>query len=167
MRLEEITEKRASEKTLYVCRPLLNADDLKAWAKDQGFETCVPDDMMHVTVIHSKREVKWTEKPLKDEVECEPDKDHPRSLQKFGEKKDIVVLTFYSKNLLYRHETFMDMGCSFDFPDYKAHVTITYDGKDVDIAGMEPYDGDLIFGPEIFEEISEDFKTSFEEESLD
>jgi hypothetical protein len=167
MRIDEITKKR-DEKTLYVCRHLLNADDIKAWAKKQGFETCLPNDMMHVTVIHSKQEVDWDKTtPLEDDLEVKNKKKHPRSLQKFGEKKDIVVLTFYSKELSKRHKELRDIGCSFDYPQYKAHITITYDGKDVDIAGMEPYEGVLEFGPESFDEISDDFKESFEEEKLD
>ena len=168
MRLDEITKKR-KEKSLYVSRHLLNADDLKKWAKDQGFEKCLADDEFHVTIAYSKQEVEW-EKTSPDEADLlvESDEDHPRELHKFGEDKDIVVLVFYSKELLKRHKEFLDIGCSYDFPDYKAHVTITYDGKDVDLAGMEPYEGDLLFGPEKFEEIDDDvsYKDTFEEQSL-
>jgi hypothetical protein len=167
MRLYEITKKR-DEKTLYVCRPLLNADDVKKWARKQGFETCVPADTMHVTVIYSKQKVNWDKtEPLKDDIKVEKNKNNPRSLQKFGEKKNVVVLTFYSKELSKRYKEFRDIGCSFDYPEYKAHITITYDGKDIDIAGMEPYEGTLKFGPEIFDEINDAFKENFEEEKLD
>jgi hypothetical protein len=166
MRLIEVTKKR-KEKTLYVCRPLLNVNDIKKWAKDQGFEYCLPDDEFHVTIIHSKQKVEW-EKTFPDNADLvvSKDKDHPRELCKFGKDKDVVVLIFYSKDLKIRHKEFLDIGCASDFPDYKAHISITYDGEDVDIAGMKPYEGELLFGPEQFDEISEDFKDSFEEQRL-
>jgi hypothetical protein len=168
MRIDEITKTRA-KKNLYVSRNLLNGEDLQKWAKEQGFETCLPEDQMHVTIIHSKKEIEWDQtEPVEDELTVEDDEKHPRSIEKFGEKKDIVVLKFHSKELSDRHYEFVDdFGCSCDFPDYKAHITITYQGSDVDIAGIEAYEGDLIFGPELFDEINDNFKESFEEIKLD
>jgi hypothetical protein len=46
-------------RTLYVSRPLLNADDLVAWAKAQGFGKALTADDMHVTVAFSRAEVDW------------------------------------------------------------------------------------------------------------
>jgi hypothetical protein len=38
---------------------------------------------------------------------------------------------------------------------YRPHVTFTYDASGVDLAGVEPFKGDLVFGPEIHEPITE------------
>ena len=40
-------------------RDLLNAADVVAWAKEQGFEFVMPADEMHVTVCYSKTPVDW------------------------------------------------------------------------------------------------------------
>jgi hypothetical protein len=41
-------------------------------------------------------------------------------------------------------------GASHDFDEYQPHVTITYEGSDLDLSKVEPYRGELVFGPEIF-----------------
>jgi hypothetical protein len=60
---------------------------------------------------------------------------------------------------MYRGE---DDGISWDHDDYTPHVTITYDAGDLNIDEVEPYTGELRFGPEIFEEI----KVSFDPDTL-
>lgn len=55
-------EKRFAEALpLYVCRPVVNADQIIAWAKAQGFETALPAEDMHVTICFSKQPVDWSE----------------------------------------------------------------------------------------------------------
>jgi hypothetical protein len=45
----------------------------------------------------------------------------------------------------------IDAGASWDHPGYKAHVTFTM--GDLEVDGIEPYDGSLEFGPEEWDEI--------------
>ena len=45
--------------SLYVSRPVLNAPQIIAWAKAQGFATTLPPEDMHVTVAFSKEPVDW------------------------------------------------------------------------------------------------------------
>jgi hypothetical protein len=76
-----------------------------------------------------------------------------------------VVLLFSSSSLSWRHEDMVRQGASHDFDEYAPHVTITYEARaDLDLAKIEPYRGELIFGPEIFEEINEDWKQSVTEQ---
>ena len=49
----------AAPRTLYVSRKLVNATEFMAWAKSQGFETTVPADELHVTVLYSRQPVDW------------------------------------------------------------------------------------------------------------
>jgi hypothetical protein len=42
-------------------------------------------------------------------------------------------------------------------------VTITYDGKGMALDDIEPYRGELVFGPEIFEEIDDDWSQRLQE----
>lgn len=146
----------ATPRTLYVHRDLLNIDDVKAWAKKQGFASIVND--LHVTLIYSKDEVDWI-KLGSDSAWGEDDKGNltvkpggPRVMEQFGKAQ---VLVFGSDALTYRNMRFRDMGCSWQYEDYNPHLTITYDNPlPLDkLAKVQPYQGVLMFGPEIFQEI--------------
>lgn len=148
---------------LYVSRKLLNASEVIAWAKSQGFTSTTPADDMHVTVLYSKEPVDWF--AMGDTWASDADggltvrKGGPRFVEVFGpgDGTGAVVLRFYSDDLRWRHEGMLERGASSDYADFKPHVTISYDGLgDVDLAKVEPYTGELRFGPEIFEPIKAD-----------
>lgn len=157
----------AAPRTLYVQRKLLNAAELIAWAKGEGFETTTPAGDMHVTIAFSRVRVDW----MKAGETWNNDKDGKltvpaggaRLVERLGDK-GAVVLLFGSSELSWRHETIRrEAGASWDFPEYQPHVTITYSGGDVDLDQVEPYRGKLVFGPEIFEEIDEDWTSRLPE----
>lgn len=156
----------AAPRTLYVQRKLLNAADLIAWAKAQGFETTTPADDMHVTVTFSRAPVDWMKmgenwsSDQNGNLAIEPG--GARLVEPLGEK-GAVVLLFNSSALTYRHMSMRENGASWDYPEYQPHVTITYAGSDVDLAKVEPYRGKLIFGPEIFQELDEDWSSKLQE----
>jgi hypothetical protein len=131
-------------RTLYVCRPLLNGAELRAWANAQGFKT-VSDDL-HVTIAYSRKATTWEVGKAPARLRVTGGK---RSIEKLG---DAIVLRFVSGQLSDRWKHICDAGASWDYPGYKPHVTITYEGG---IKG-EAYRGPLIFGPEQFEEIEDD-----------
>jgi phage-related protein (TIGR01555 family) len=160
--------KDAAPKTLYVSRRLLNAADLIAWAKRQGFETTMPADQMNVTICYSRTALDW----MKIGQDWSSDKDGnltvpaggPRIVQKLGVEGAIVLL-FASSDLTWRHQAFIDAGASFDFDQYQPHVTITYDAPaDFDPSTVEAYTGPLKFGPELFAEVKEGWSSGIEEE---
>ena len=66
-------------RSLYVHRPVLNAEAIIAWAKGAGFATTLPAEDMHVTVCFSKQPVNWAEFAEWDESK------HPR--QPKGDEK--------------------------------------------------------------------------------
>lgn len=144
-------------RSLYVRRDLLNTGDLRKWAKAQGFKSVIPD--FHVTIMYSKAPVDWL-KVGADEFRSEPDggltvkAGGPRVMEKFGKA---VVLAFANSDLQYRHRSMMyrgeDDGISWEYDDYTPHVTITYEAGAIDVDSIAPYQGELRFGPEIFEEI--------------
>lgn len=156
----------AAPRTLYVQRRLLNASELIAWAKAQGFTSTLPAEDMHVTVTYSRSPVDW----LKMGENWSNDKDGQMTVEPGGARlveplgdKGAVVLLFNSSQLSWRHQSMIENGASFDFPDYQPHVTITYAGGDVDLSKVEPYRGKLTFGPEIFEELDEDWSSKLTE----
>lgn len=156
----------AAPRTLYVSRALLNADELIAWAKGQGFDSTLPADDLHVTITYSKARVDWMKMGAPWDGDAKGDLIVPaggaRIVEPLGDK-GAVVLLFASSALSWRHEDMVRNGASHDFPEYQPHVTITYQGAGVDLSKVEPYRGALHFGPEIFAELDEDWSAKIAE----
>ena len=143
---------KSGEIPLYMSRPVLNAAEIVAWAKDAGFKTTLLPEDMHITVVFSKT-------PLDPDV-CGTNTDSPKIV---GGKREIaqfnkgaVVLQVQSIALQKRWQEFRDAGASWDWDEYKPHITITYDAGEVDVSKVEPFEGDIELGPEHFEEIDTD-----------
>lgn len=146
---------RKTTAPLYVHRDLQNVEAFTAWAQAQGFVDIVDDP--HVTVLYSKEEVDWDDVGDTDTGTLVVPAGGKRTIEELGDE-GAIVLRFASAALSQRHDEFVDDGASHDYDDYLPHVTITLSG--VIPAGAEPYDGELIFGPEIFETITKAFDPS-------
>lgn len=151
-------------RSLYVHRPLKNGEKLLAWAKRQGFGSTLAPDDLHTTVAFSKTPIEW--RPLSDGGgDLTQEAGTPgRSIQKLG---DAVVLRFESPALYERWKEFRDQGASWDYDDFHPHISITYEGDDVDLDRVEPYDGVLEFGPEVFQEIKKNGTKAHRHVALD
>lgn len=155
----------AAPRTLYVSRAVLNAREILAWAKGQGFARTLQASDLHVTVCYSRTPIDW----MKVEADWSAEKDGtytvvaggPRLMERFG---DAVVLLFSDWRVMSRHGAFIHAGASHDFDDYQPHITITYDGGDVDLSKVDPYKGPVELGPEIFAEVKDDWSASIEED---
>lgn len=165
----------AEPRSLYVSRKLLNAAEVIDWAKGQGFTTTLPADEMHVTVLYSREPVDWMSLGQDYWSGGDPADQKAgilrvapggaRMLDSFGSLKDATVLLFNSSALCWRHEDMISKGASSDYDQLCPHVTITYDAPaDLDLSKVEPYRGELVFGPEVFAEVSDDWQQSIEEE---
>lgn len=161
---EELAD--AMPRPLYVHRKVINADEIIAWAKAQGFETTVPADDLHVTIAFSRSPVDW----MKAGSDWASDDKGRMSVKPGGarliEKFDggAVVLLFNSSELSWRHESIKQAGASWDWAEYQPHITITYDAGGLDLGGVEPYRGPIELGPEVFEPLDENWKTRIREE---
>lgn len=147
----------AKPRPLYVSRKLLNAREFIDWAKAQGFETTTPADELHVTVTYSRTPVDWMKMGQSwgsDDGKLTVPAGGARLVEPLGDKGAIVLL-FNSSELSWRHRDMRENGASWDYEEYQPHVTITYDGKGVNLDQVEPFRGKLVFGPEIFAEIDE------------
>jgi hypothetical protein len=152
---------KAAPRTLYVQRKVENAAELIAWAKAQGFATTVPPEEMHVTQCYSRAELDWmTLEPAPATLTVPPG--GPRVVEPLGDK-GAVVLLFRSPELEARHKAMLAAGASHDFPSYHCHVTITYAGGDMDLSSVDPFKGEIRFGPELFAELDEDWKDKLTE----
>lgn len=175
----EDRRKRAAEfaamdpEPLYVYRELQpeSARKLRAWAEKAGVKNLLPVGELHVTVLYSKKPVDWFELAgdwLEMDGELKVGRGGPRKVEKFGDK-GAIVLQFASGRLKWRHSEMVERGASHDYDDYLPHVTVGYD-PDFDVEAVEPYIGELTFGPEIFETIVEDWVervVNFAAEDLD
>ena len=148
----------AATRPLYVRRELLNALDIVEWAGALGLElAAVPAHALHVTIAYSRKPVDW--RTVCSAAVLAPDRvlvapSGARFLRQQG-ARGAVVLTFQSDELAQRHQAIIrETGASWDFDTFEPHVTIGFSETDIDLTGIQPFDGSLIFGPEIFEDIS-------------
>lgn len=156
----------AAPRTLYIRRDVLNAAEIIAWAKGEGFETTLKASDLHVTVIHTRTLLDWIKVGQAGEWSGEDDgkmtiaPGGPRLMERFG---DAVVLQFASSRLTWRHEDIKRMGAETDFPEYQPHVTISWDAPDLDLSEVKPYQGKIVLGPEVFEEVNENWRNTIKE----
>lgn len=165
----------AAPRTLYVRRDLLNAEEVRAFYRKQGLDAMVEASKMHVTVAFSRTPVDWFAIG-----ECWTDGEGgrltvkaggPRMLDLLGDKRDVLALLFASSSLSWRHEDMKGLGCSWDYPTYQPHVSLTWQlGNTLQerqdrLTSLEPYTGELVFGPEVFEEVKVDWQKTIKENS--
>lgn len=157
----------AKPRPLYVQRKLLNAGELIAWAKDNGFTSTLPAADMHVTVMFSRTAVD----PMKmGEAWHSDEKGNllvkpggPRAVERLGDSA--VVLLFASTDIVWRHRNMIEAGGSHDFDEYQPHVTLTYAAPEgLDLDKIKPFAGKLLFGPELFEPLDLEWKSQITEE---
>lgn len=139
-------------RSLYIRRDVKNAAEILRWAKAQGFKDTLSADDLHVTIVYSKMPLDWAKVGNSWDAELTIDAGGPRSVERFGEA---TVIEFVSSDLRWRHEGAIDAGAHSDFPEYRPHITISYD-PDAPM-DAEPYQGKIVLGPEIFEEVTEDW----------
>lgn len=150
----------AAPRTLYVYRPVLNAKEIIRWAKSQGFNTTLAPADMHVTIAYSEQVLDW----MKIVAVSYPEDGHltvppggPRVVEQLG-PGGAVCLLFNSNELSWRHVDMLRAGASWKWPTYQPHITLTYQLGDLDLAvEVRPYLGDIVLGPEVFEEVQSGF----------
>jgi 8-oxo-dGTP pyrophosphatase MutT (NUDIX family) len=123
------------------------------WAEDQGFDNLTPEGELHATIVYSRAPIEWS--IAEDEVRVEGG---ARSVEPLGDK-GAVVLKFESAALRERWQAARDAGASWDWPSFHPHVTITYDAGGMDLSGVEPFEGELVFDNEIQEVLNEHWAT--------
>lgn len=159
-----ITGRDAKPKTLYVRRDVINADDIIAWATDQGIPGVIDGSDMHVTVAFSRQPVDWikvgsvgTWGQDEDGVMKIPP-GGARMLDLLGPEQDVLALLFNSSDLTYRWCQIKEAGATWDWQDYQPHITIAKVAVgEFAVIDFEPYRGPIVLGPEIFEEIDPEY----------
>lgn len=133
----------------------MNGAELLRWAKKQGFGSTLDKSDLHVTVAYSKAKLHWPPADRDSITIPEPSRFLKREVKPLGDE-GAVVLAFDSTELYRRWRSLVDYGASWDYATYTPHVTITYDGKGMDLSKVEPFAGAIVLGPERFEAIEDD-----------
>jgi hypothetical protein len=157
---------KAEPRTLYVSRPVLNGGDLVDWAKSEGFATALQPNDLHVTLAFSRTPLDWSKLlPLATITQAT---NGERAIERFGPEgeKKAAVLKFAAPELEARWQQLCDAGASWDWPNYKPHVTISWDAPDGIEDRAKPYTGPIIFGPEKFAEVEDDWHDSIVEKAM-
>lgn len=150
----------AAPRTLYIQRKVKNAAAIIAWAKSQGFETTLPADDLHVTIAFSRTPIDWMRVGESWAPELKVGPGGPRLMEQFGEA---TVLLFTANELRWRHEAVSEAGGSTEHAEFQPHITLSYSFKG-DLSKVEPYQGEIVLGPELFSEVKEDWAEGLTEE---
>lgn len=145
----------AKPRPLYVRRNVLNGEAILRWARSQGFEKTLKAEDLHVTIAYSRQPVDWMAMGQSYSERIEISSGGPRVMEQLGEAK---VLLIAADELRWRHEQMTAAGASWDFPDYQPHITISYDANAPELDKVQPYRGPIVLGPEIFEELDENWR---------
>lgn len=155
-----LSEKNEQLKTFYCKRDVLNGEDIVAWAKEKGLSSIITPDQMHVTVAFSKKKIDWA--TLNQELSSLKVKNEGRSIEHFD--GGATVLRISSPELTKRWKHFIDVcGASYDFNEYKPHITLTYDDVKTPNDLDPPFQGEIKLGPEVFDIVDLDYKETVKE----
>jgi len=150
----------AAPRSLYIHRKIKNGDDIIAWAKSQGISKTLKPEDLHVTIAFSRDELDWMKLGEAWQSEIKIAEGGARIMEQFD--GGATVLLFKANELEWRHREVLRHGGSFDYDEYEPHITITY-GETPALSDIEPYQGEIVLGPEIFQEVDLEWKDEIEE----
>ena len=105
-------------------------DRLRELQEELDIPNPLDPEEFHTTIAYSRKPIEW------DEIDCEGVEAKPLRLEKWkthSEDKHCLVLLLDCPHLQDRFDKAMDLGATFDFPEYKPHITLSYDvGDDFD-----------------------------------
>lgn len=148
----------AAPKSLYVRRDVLNHAEIAEHYKRQGLEVSKPEKW-HITIIHSKVPVDWFKIGEAWDEKMTLNAGGARDHEFFGPPglEDSLVLMIKSNNLEWRNESFRAAGAEMTYSEYQPHITLKYTNEPFpnrdELKGLEPWQGRIELGPEIFEEV--------------
>jgi hypothetical protein len=137
-----------------------NGAEIAAWYRRQGIHTLDPEDL-HVTIMYSRTPVDWMKAGQdywNEEGTLKVPPGGPRVMSKFD--SNATVLEFSCASLSWRWYDIKERtGAEPSHSEYSPHITITYDDiPDGDV--VEPWIGEIKFGPEMFSVVNDDWKAT-------
>ena len=109
---------------------------ISEYAKGLGFPDPIAENDIHVTLLYSKKYVPNLK--LRDEI-SEPCTASGFEVFKTFDKKECLVLKLDCPYLMERHNELMDKyDATYDYPEYKPHITLCYDLKGMKVPKFVP-----------------------------
>ncbi len=140
-------------------------DAIAKYLKDNDIPNGIATSKLHTTLLYSKKylpnykaqgtiDPPWIGTPTHFNVwKSQPKED--------GSTKNCLVLEYKCEELTKRHEFLMDEhDAQYDFPDYKPHITFSYDIGDLDVDKF-PDITEALPEIEIVDEYGEDLQEDF------
>lgn len=148
------------EKGTYVSRKVRNPEILYNFFKDQGVNV-VPMNELHCTIAYSRKEF-LLDVDSKDII-IKPEQLKSK-LEPLGDD-GAIVLKFESKEMIERFNHCIKKGATYDYPKYQPHISISYNGKDLDLNKIKVPNFDIILCDEKSEELDLNWKAKVLTES--
>ena len=133
MRLVELTEKKKEEEkgtyAGYHFDPI-EVEGIRRWAEDNGVPDVMPNDKMHSTLLFSRKHCPNYEAlgQLEAPIDAEVD---GKEIWPTKDGKHALVIRLNAPDMLNRHEALMqEHGATYDYDEYKPHITVSYDVGD-------------------------------------
>ena len=145
MKLEDIMEKEEELPGTYAAVHFYDdtVDNIKTFIEENEIPNAVPADKLHTTLLYSRKPCPdyepmgtykhmMTGTPTEFDVwQSQPDDD--------GNRSNCLVLKYDCDELVDRHNHLMDEhDATFDFDEYRPHVTLSYDIGDMSIDNLDP-----------------------------
>lgn len=140
---------------IYIQRPVTYAASLMLaqYAMNVGIKNIVYD--MHVTLAYSRDPVDWDHNTFQMDPTPLTISGGSRLLTKFD--GGAVVLEVESRALSDRWAQFVMAGASWDYPDYRPHITLGYD-ETFNPEGVKPLIAEIPFDAEIRQWLEVDYQ---------
>jgi len=155
VRRDSAGEKKKSLTPLYICRYVVNSDEILSWAETQGLMNLYAPEDLHVTVAYSKTPVDWDMMGSAPDSVTIPSGGY-RALDYFGPSNTSLVLKFASASLTNRWHTLLENGASFEHESYSPHITLSNSSPNIDLTQIVPFKGKIILGEEVFSTLDDD-----------
>lgn len=136
----------------YVSVKVKNNEELYNWFKEQNVDM-VPMEELHCTISYSRKEFQHI--PNTEEVTITPAQ--LIKIEPLGDE-GAVVLKFNSDEMQDRFQKCMSEGAMYDYDTYIPHITITYNGKDLDLSKIKLPNFDIILTGETVEPLDLNWK---------
>ena len=129
-------------------------DKIVAFQELNNIPNPVPAEDLHSTVVYSRVKIDWTPE---DNINLRVNTD-ASVLETWETRsgKNCLVWHYYSP---YQHKRFkeaMEEGATYDFPEYKCHITLSYDCGDVTAEAINKPDFPILLDHEYMEELETD-----------
>lgn len=109
---------------------------IATWMQANGIPNPVSRSSLHTTIVYSRQPVPGFEENSHIEVEVDMSFSNLEVWDTAQGKT--LVWHYFSPYLQTRFEEAMSMGATYDFEEYKSHITLSYDIGTFDMTGIRP-----------------------------